>query len=845
MLALDRHPRRLRALLPAALALALLLSLLAALAESPAPAGAQSAGKGNASAAIGFLEDAQNDDGGFGPRKGAGSTVRSSLWAAVALLAGGKHPLDEFNKGGDSLDGYLRDRRDDVRSLTDLGLLALVQGSTGYGPRRYRDPAAELRRRLTEPAVRADNKGAALAALGLIAVGDTQTATSVAQTLLASVKEDGGWGSSDSESTALVLQALAKTGVADATNPAVTRGVEYLKTAQANDGAVMASIRTDPASTGGEVGATAFAIQAVAALGIPAPKTPTGKTFRQGLTQYQQQTTGGLSSNGALYDTTFAPSIVETAQAFPAFNGTTFPLDQVAARTSGPPKKAPKSAASPGSRSKKVSSGTSATGVSDTASANTRDQGAFQNAKTGEQGTNRRGTQDREGSREEGGEEQGSQAGGDAVTGQVVGATSAPKLATRAGQEPDALSAQDRAAIGVGVLLLIALLLGGYSSGRAPRRDDRPRSQVALIALGRGLRAARARGALAPAAAVLVGLALVALPTATKMWDRAPQGEQLIDAFAPHITAERVEAYQRDLGDLDAAVTETGAAGLRRLYPGVSETRARTRLARDAPLLAGVLEQWPRTERSLSSVVDPIAQHREGYEAIAALPRFGAFPWFFVVPGALLLLLGAVALAAPRTLGLARIGLALVAVGLLAAPVALQLWDRAPKGAEMLDAFATVETRPAVVRVQNDFGQVALIQGAIASELVPQLRATGLSARQVERRFPAARRVDRRFVEILNTFTPVIGAMSDNVARYQAVAALPSFRVFPWLFTGAGALVLLALALAARDDRRRRPRAGTPDPAPDGGSAPPRAPEVAGPAGAREPELVATTSVVR
>lgn len=781
--------------------LAVLLPALAA----PAPAAAQST-KGNASAAIGFLEDAQNDDGGFGPRRGAGSTVRSSLWAAVALLSGGKHPLDEFNKGGDSLDAYLRDRRDDIEAVEDLALLALVQGATGYGPGRYRDPGGALKARLTEGAVRADAGAAALAVLGLLALEDTGTATSVAQTLLGSAQEDGGWGSSDSESTALVLQALAKAGVADRSTPAVEKGLAYLKTAQANDGAVMASVRTDPASTGGEVGATAFAIQAVAALGVASPRTQAGKTFRQGLTQYQQQTSGGLSSNGALYDTTFAPSIVETAQAFPAFNGATFPLDQVSASTTGPPKKQAGSGAG-AKKSKKVSSGTSATGVSDTGSANTKDSGAFQKARVGEQGRNKKGTEDREGSKD-GAEAPGG--AGNSVTGQVVGATSAPKLATRAGQAPDRFSAQEKATFAVAAVLLAALLLGGVSSSRAPRRDPRPRGQVATITAQRWLGLARDRGALAPAAVAVVGLALVAFPSLTGMWDRAPEGERMVEAFAPHMTVERTQAYTRDLGDLDAAITEVRTTGLKRLYPGVSETRARTRLAKDAPLLAGVVEQWPKTDRSLSSVVDPIVAHREGYDAIAALPPFGRFPWFFVVPGAVLVLLAGVALAAPRSWRAARWGVALVGVGLVAAPVALQLWDRAPAGAAMIDAFAPVETRPAVVRVQNDFGQVALIQGAITGELVPALRETGLSARQIERRFPAAATVERRFVEILNTFTPVIGAMSDNVTRYQAVAALPSFRVFPWLFTGAGALVLLALALAARG-ARRRPRVADPE----------------------------------
>jgi hypothetical protein len=465
--------------------------------------------KGNASAAAGFLEDAQNDDGGFGAKKGKGSDPEASLWVAAALLSGGKHPLDEFNKGGDSLDAYLQNHEGSYTTVGQLGVLALVQGAAGYGASHYGDPASKLKNKLTEPAVRASPGGSALAALGLLAVGDETTAKSVAQVLLSSAKEDGGWGSSDSESTALVLQALAKAGVADKSSEVVQKGVEYLHRAQANDGAVMKSIRTDPGSAGGEVTATAFALQALDALGVSSPTTAEGKTFRDGLTQYQQQSTGGLSSNGSLYDSTFAPSVTETAQAYAAFNGTTFPLEPVAAATSGPPKHTKKKddteAASTKKKSKKISTGSGATGISDTTADNKKDQGAFQRATVGRQGTAKKGAQDRKAGKRSGGKKAKTPAagsGGEAVSGEVVGATSAPKLATRAGQDPGGLTDQDKATIGLGLLLVLAIAIGGWLARRRPRTDGhqrlrhaRPRARGARPVCHRGGRPGADRGA--------------------------------------------------------------------------------------------------------------------------------------------------------------------------------------------------------------------------------------------------------------------------------------------------------------------------------------------------------------
>jgi len=815
------------------LALLVFMALAVGL-SGPRPPLAQA--KGNASAAAGFLEDAQNDDGGFGAKRGGPSSPEASLWVAVALLSGGKHPLDEFNKGGDSLDDYLREHRGSYTTVGQLGVLALVQAATGSGSSRYGNPAGKLKDRLTESTVRSAPGGAALAVLGLLAVGDEQTAKSAAQVLRSSAKSDGGWGSSDSASTALVLQALAKSGVAGADDDVVAAGVDYLHNAQANDGAVMRSIRTDPASAGGEVGATAFTIQALAALGLSSFETPTGKTIRQGLTQYQQQTTGGLSSNGSLYDTSFAPSVTETAQAFAAFNGSVFPLDQVAATTSGPPRKdAGKKddageKAKPKKRSKHVSTGTGDVGVSDTTADNTEDSGAFQQATTGQQGTAEKGTEDRAGKPTSSGGKKKKAAGpaegdgGDTVTGEVVGATSAPKLATRAGQDPGGMTDQTKATIGLGVLLLVLAAVGGWLAARHPRADERPRTQVALTATVAFVARARARGALAPFATATVGLALIAVPFATGMWERAPKGEAMIAAFAPHMTAAKVTGYERDLRQLNGGIVEAGTRGPATLYPRLEPAAAQRRFVKDGPMLAGFRETWPTTYRGLRGVVEPIAAHRQGFEALAALPRFGLFPWFFVVPGALLLLLGAVALAFPRTWRLARWGALAVGLGLLLAPSAFSLWDRAPQGAALVEAFRPIEQRGAVVRVQNGFGQVAIAQGALAGELVPALQKHGLTDAQIDERFPAVRTLVARWIPILNGLTPVIGVMSDNVARFQAVAALPSFTVFPWLFVVPGLLAVLVVLISTfRAARRRRP-AAAPASAPTAPAAPAPAP---------------------
>jgi hypothetical protein len=298
--------------------------------------------------------------------------------------------------------------------------------------------------------------------------------------------------------------------------------------------------------------------------------------------------------------------------------------------------------------------------------------------------------------------------------------------------------------------------------------------------------AARARGSLVPAAVVAIGLALLALPFATAMWERAPKGERMMAAFTPYMKAERIARYERDVALLDKGV------------------RAARRYRHGRQQLTAFTESWPAVHKRFRSLLDPIAANRANFEAVEALPSFRSFPWFFVAPGLLLIGLGAAALVRPRAWLTTRWAIAAVALGLVLAPVAFGMFERAPKGARMIDAFQTVETHRLVTAVQNDFGTIAIGQGSLRTELPAR----------IAKRLPAVRELNRDWTGILQRFTPLLGVMSDNVANYRATAALPSFSLFPWFFLIPG-LVLGLLATRQRsinetqDDREPDRARGT------------------------------------
>ncbi|MEY2505331.1 MAG: hypothetical protein QOG27_1611 [Verrucomicrobiota bacterium] len=315
-------------------------------------------------------------------------------------------------------------------------------------------------------------------------------------------------------------------------------------------------------------------------------------------------------------------------------------------------------------------------------------------------------------------------------------------------------------------------------------------------------------------ALALIGAALAIAPLAFGMFDRGPKGAQLMAEFKPFMTDARLSGFQRHIADIDAAVRETAGPVARRLEG--RGAAAHERFDRRFTGFAEFRRAWGPIHADMKDLLDTIQANTVNYQAVVALPSFKLFPWFFVIPGALVALLALAALLAARLRPAVRWALVVVGIGLVLAPVAFEMFDRAPKGATMMKAFKTIETRPKVEQMQGYFSTIAVGQGALRLDVVPALRDSGLSTRQIARRFPALTTLNRRWIGILNDLTPMIGAMSDNVDNYQAVAGLPAFGLFPWFFVLPGLLIAgLALLPVRRGGRKAAPAtAGGPLPTP-------------------------------
>ncbi|HEV3056319.1 MAG TPA: prenyltransferase/squalene oxidase repeat-containing protein [Solirubrobacteraceae bacterium] len=728
---------------------------------------------GNASSAASFIESAQTPDGGFYETRGHGSGTAASLWATVALLAAGKNPESEQVNNGSTAADYLAAHLPAYRSLEDLGLLAIVESASGAPVGRYGDPKQQLIADLTLPEIRANPGGAAMGVIGLLALHADAAAAGAARALLADHLSDGGWGtggSSDSRSTALVLEAVAQAGIATATDPIVRAGVGYLHKAQVNDGSIAISDRTDVSSSG-DVAATAFTIQALEALRVAQLRTTTGTRVIAGLTSYQQKTTGGLSPFGA-YDTGVAPSVTETAQAYPAFDGVAFPLPYVAPTPTPTKHTTPKGA-------NHASSGAATTGISSSTPSTKAPSAAFRGATAS-------GTLKAKAGR-------GAARAGTQVTGSVIGASPAPKLTTRAGRAP----AKDYSALILALALAAVATLGAVVDLRRPRRSQRSAIAVAVQGISDLLAAARRRRAFAPAAVVAIGALLISIPAVTGMWSRAPRAATMLAAFRSYMTSSRLDRLSDDISVLGAGVTAAGNNGPALEFPHTPDSRAHFDAAN--PEVASFVTQWRSIHTDFTRLIDPMRGNRANYDAVEGLPSFDLFPWFLVIPGALVFLAGVVALLRPRTWSRTRWVAAAVGIALVLAPLALGMFGTAAKGSQLIDAFSSIETTRTVTKIQNDFGQLAIGQGSLRTEL-PSGVADRIAPVEV---------LNRRWIGILGDFTPMLGVMSNNVSNYRAVAGLPTFTAFPWLFAAPGLLALLIAlggAFAAPPIRRRNRR---------------------------------------
>lgn len=304
-------------------------------------------------------------------------------------------------------------------------------------------------------------------------------------------------------------------------------------------------------------------------------------------------------------------------------------------------------------------------------------------------------------------------------------------------------------------------------------------------------------------AILAIGVGLVCAPVVFQMFSRAPDGGDMIADFEPYMDPVVISDFRGYMEVIGAADTES----VDRLRVDLDTSGAIT--ADDQPTqLAAVTNlntSWPGIDDDMTDLLDRMDANLDNYEAVAALPPFALFPWFFVIPG--LLIAGGAAHVLRLAHLLRRVGhhdhetqelRVLIGLGIAVAlaPVAFQMFSRAPQGAEMIDEFRPMMTRERVLDVQSYFVTMGAAEGQLRVVALPA--ATDAGGFDAAERYPAITEFSEQWPTIVADFNPMVATMSDNVDNFEGIDALPPFWLFPWFFVAPGLLVAAAAVVANR-----------------------------------------------
>lgn len=191
-------------------------------------------------------------------------------------------------------------------------------------------------------------------------------------------------------------------------------------------------------------------------------------------------------------------------------------------------------------------------------------------------------------------------------------------------------------------------------------------------------------------AIVVIGIALIAMPVATGMFSRASAGERVINSFkpimkdasvtttegyfaqfktlaadfAPAMAPERIARFQRYLDGMEPTIADSQAfIGELSTQLGMTPTELADLMGTSYPHLALMLATMPQMRLDMAGMVAVMTKDGPGFATmptamthfqglistmraevadfaeVTRLPAMGLLPWFFMVPGILLVLI--------------------------------------------------------------------------------------------------------------------------------------------------------------------------------------------------------------
>ena len=159
---------------------------------------------------------------------------------------------------------------------------------------------------------------------------------------------------------------------------------------------------------------------------------------------------------------------------------------------------------------------------------------------------------------------------------------------------------------------------------------------------------------------LVVGLGLIVAPVAMGMFDKTSKGEAMVNSFRPIMQPASVQktTYYYDkvftpLGPFSKLMPGV-ASDAQKLVPALAQAlhmtpaQVQRMLKTQYPSLAAMLQSLPQAQQIFDQVPPGLAHYQplvrtmnanvDNYAAVDSLPAMGLFPWFFILPGILIVL---------------------------------------------------------------------------------------------------------------------------------------------------------------------------------------------------------------
>jgi hypothetical protein len=159
---------------------------------------------------------------------------------------------------------------------------------------------------------------------------------------------------------------------------------------------------------------------------------------------------------------------------------------------------------------------------------------------------------------------------------------------------------------------------------------------------------------------LVIGVGLIVVPVATGMFDKTSKGEAMVNSFRPIMQPANVQktTYYYDkvftpLGPFSKTMPGV-ASDAQKLVPALAQAlhmtpaQVQQMLKTQFPSMAAMLQALPQAQQIFNQVPPGLAHYKplvttmnanvDNYAAVDSLPNMSLFPWFFIVPGILILL---------------------------------------------------------------------------------------------------------------------------------------------------------------------------------------------------------------